>query len=158
MGAGGQAPILSVFGGKITTYRHLAESAVGKLSAYLPILAGISRTADAALPGGDFPQDGAPALANALAGEYPFLEAKIIDRIVRNYGTRARQWLGNAANIADLGAHFGHGLYQSEVDYLVACEWACCAEDILWRRNKLGLRFSDAERAVLENYISALVV
>ena len=154
--ASGQTPILSVFGGKITTYRHLADNAVRKLSAYLPILAGNSRTGNTALPGGDFPQDGAAALAGKLAREYPFLNAKLINRLVRSYGTRARRWLADASNIADLGAHFGHGLYQSEVDYLVAQEWACCAEDILWRRTKLGLRFSDAERILLENYISAL--
>ncbi len=156
--ATGQAPVLSVFGGKITTYRHLAESAVGKLSAYLPILAGNSRTADAALPGGDFPQDGATALVATLTREYPFLDAKLVNRIVRSYGTRARNWLGDAGNIADLGAHFGHGLYQSEVDYLIAQEWACSADDILLRRTKLGLRFSDAERAVLENYLSSLAL
>ena len=152
----GRAPMLSVFGGKITTYRHLAESAVAKLSAHLPVLAGKSKTADTALPGGDFPQDGAAALAAALISEYPFVNAKLINRFVRTYGTRTRSLLRDAKNIADLGAHFGHGLYQSEVDYLMTHEWARCAEDILWRRTKLGLRFSDAERILLENYMSAL--
>ena len=152
----GQAPMLSVFGGKITTYRHLAESAVDKLSAYLPTLAGKSQTAETALPGGDFPLDGAAALAAALISEYPFLNVKLIGRFVRTYGTRTRSLLGDAKNIRDLGAHFGHGLYQSEVNYLMAHEWARGAEDILWRRTKLGLRFSEAERILLENYIFAL--
>ncbi len=148
--------MLSVFGGKITTYRHLAESALAKLSEHLPSLAGKSKTAVTALPGGDFPQDGAAALTAALISEYPFLSAKLINRFIRTYGTRTRHLLGDAKNIADLGANFGHGLYQSEVDYLIAHEWARCAEDILWRRTKLGLRFSDPERILLENYIFAL--
>ena len=150
---GGQAPLLSVFGGKITTYRHLAESAVSKLAPYLPAIACKSVTADQALPGGDFPLDGTPALRCALADQYPFLNAKLIGRLVRSYGTRSRRWLANAQDTADLGAHYGHGLYQSEVDYLIAHEWARSADDILWRRTKLGLRFSAAECALLENYI-----
>ncbi len=151
--ADGAAPILSVFGGKITTYRHLAESAVARLAAFLPILAGKGWTADKALPGGDFPIDGAAALADKLLAEYPFLHEKIVRRLVRSYGTRAWIWLGNARTASDLGQDFGHGLYQSEVDYLMTYEWACSAEDILWRRSKLGLRLSGPERAALESYV-----
>lgn len=150
----GNAPILSVFGGKITTYRHLAESAVGKLASYLPMLEGRSWTLDRPLPGGDFPLDGAATLAADLAREYPFLDATIIMRLVRSYGTRARIWLGNARSLTNLGEHFGHGLYSAEVDYLIANEWARTADDILWRRSKLGLRFMPGEISALEIYIS----
>ncbi|MEP7350623.1 MAG: glycerol-3-phosphate dehydrogenase [Sphingorhabdus sp.] len=157
VGAEGAAPLLSVFGGKITTYRHLSESAVARLSACLPVLAGKGWTAAAALPGGDFPMEGVAALRNALAQEYPFLDGKLVHRLVRSYGTRAWNWLGAAKSIADLGSHFGHSLYQSEVDYLIAHEWARSAEDILWRRSKLGLRFSETEQAVLAEYVCAKV-
>ena len=155
IGDAGAAPILSVFGGKITTYRHLAESATARLAAHLPMLSGTGWTADKPLPGGDFPMEGAGVLATALTGKYPFLPEAIVRRLVRSYGTRARTWLGNAASLADLGAHFGHGLYAAEADYLIAAEWARTAEDILWRRSKLGLRFTPEEIAVLETYVSA---
>ncbi len=154
-GPAGNAPILSVFGGKITTYRHLAESAVAQLARFLPVLAGKGWTADKPLPGGDFPIDGSAGLADALASEYPFLHEKIIHRLLRSYGTRTRTLLNGSKTLADLGRDFGHGLYQSEVDYLMAQEWAGSAEDILWRRSKLGLRFSDAECMALESYVLA---
>jgi glycerol-3-phosphate dehydrogenase len=153
--AGGEAPILSVFGGKITTYRHLAESAMGKLARHLPILKGAGWTADRPLPGGDFAMDGAGGLKASLAAEYPFLDAKLIHRLVRSYGTRARVFLGDARSIADLGEHFGHGLYAAEADYLIAAEWARSADDILWRRSKLGLRYSEAEKQVLASHVAA---
>lgn len=152
-----KAAMISIFGGKITTYRHLAENAVAQLSGYLPMLAGTGWTANAPLPGGDFPIDGATQLAASLAVEYPFLHQKVIRRLVRSYGTYARKWLGTAQSVADLGSHFGHGLYQSEVDYLITHEWAQSAEDILWRRTKLGLRFSDSEYQVLDNYLAAQI-
>jgi glycerol-3-phosphate dehydrogenase len=90
-----------------------------------------------------------------LAQEYPFLDRKIIHRLVRSYGTRARNWLATAKSLADLGRDFGHGLYQAEVDYLIACEWARCADDIVWRRSKLGLRLSAEQHAALDVYVSA---
>ncbi len=151
----GRAPILSVFGGKITTYRHLAQSAVGKLASYLPMLAGPNWTLDHPLPGGDFPMDGAGALGKAIGEEYPFLPDALVHRLVRSYGTRARTWLGSATSLADLGTHFGHGLYAAEADYLVAHEWARTADDILWRRCKLGLRFTPEEADALTLYLSA---
>lgn len=148
-------PILSVFGGKITTYRHLAESAVEKLSPYLPQLAGPGWTRDKALPGGDFPMEGAAALAASVFTDYPFLPDELIRRLVRTYGTRARTWLGKARSLADLGEYFGHGLYVREVDYLITNEWARSADDILWRRTKLGLRFTPDEISALEHYVWA---
>jgi glycerol-3-phosphate dehydrogenase len=153
VGQNGEAPILSVFGGKITTYRHLAESAVGKLAQYLPMLAGQSWTLDKALPGGDFAMDGATALAKAIGAEYRFLPEVLVKRLVRSYGTRSRDLLGSARSVSELGHDFGHGLFAAEVDYLVANEWARTAEDILWRRSKLGLRFSDDEVTKLEKYV-----
>ncbi len=155
VGPQGGAPILSVFGGKITTYRHLAESAVAELSTHLPMLAGKSWTASRPLPGGDFALDGAPALAETLQAEYPCVEPHIIKRLVRSYGTRSRMWLAGAKSADDLGQDFGHGLTQAEVDYLIAAEWARSADDILWRRSKLGLRFSTTQCAKLQKYVTS---
>lgn len=147
------AALLSVYGGKITTYRHLAEEAVDLLGARLPVLAGEPWTARAALPGGDFPVEGLAALKAGLAARYPFLTADEVDRIARAYGTRAARWLGAAATRAELGRDFGGGLTQAEVDYLRAHEWAVSAEDVLWRRTKLGLRLDAAQRGALEGYL-----
>ena len=149
-----EAPLLSVFGGKITTYRHLAAEAVDLLKPLLPALQGEDWTAGAPLPGGDFAMDGAPSLAAGLARDFPFLAAETVDRLVKAYGTLARQWLGDAKSPADLGEHFGHGLTSAEVDYLCAREWACTAEDVLWRRTKLGLHFNADEVAKLEMYLT----
>jgi glycerol-3-phosphate dehydrogenase len=148
--AEGAAPLLSVFGGKITTYRHLAESAVAQLAPWLPQLGGDSWTADKALPGGDYAVDGTANLAAQLRAEYAFLDTKTASRIARSYGTLARLWLGNTNS----AINFGHGLTAAEVDYLVACEWAQTAEDILWRRSKLGLRFDAEQVAALDTYLS----
>lgn len=153
--AGGGAPLLSVFGGKITTYRHLAESAMGKLAPHLPMLKGAGWTADKPLPGGDFAMDGAAGLEASFTAEYPFLNAKLVHRLVRSYGTRAQAFLGNAKSVADMGTHFGHGLYAAETDYLIAAEWARSVDDILWRRSKLGLRFSEAEKQALASHVAA---
>ncbi len=147
------APLLSVFGGKITTYRHLAQEAVNQLMPRLPQLAGGDWTDRAPLPGGDFPVAAAVAKVAELATRYPFLEPNWADRLLHAYGTRAWDMLGNAQTLADCGTHFGHGLTQREVDFLVAEEWAMTAEDILWRRSKLGLRFTTQEAARLSDYL-----
>jgi glycerol-3-phosphate dehydrogenase len=152
--ADGKAPLLSVFGGKITTYRHLSESAVAKLASWLPQLSGPGWTADEPLPGGDFAVDGAEALVAALRADYPFLDTPTAHRLTRSYGTLTRRWLGDAKSAADLGQDFGHGLTGAEVDYLVAQEWALTAEDVLWRRSKLGLRFDPAQVAALSTYLA----
>ena len=138
--APGQAPLLSVFGGKITTYRHLAAEAVDKLKPHLPALQGGDWTADAPLPGGDFPMTGLATLTADLARDYPFLAAATVDRIARAYGTQARVWLGDATAPSQLGRDFGHGLSEAEVRHMMTREWAQTAEDIVWRRSKLGLR------------------
>ena len=151
----GDAPLLSVFGGKITTYRELAREAVDKLATTLPVLAAPCRTADVALPGGDFAITGLPDVMAGLARDYPFLDAATVNRIARAYGTHARHWLGDAAALNALGAHFGAGLTAAEVDYLMTREWAQSADDILWRRTKTGLRLDSNGRAALEAHIAA---
>jgi glycerol-3-phosphate dehydrogenase len=152
-GDDGQPLLLSVFGGKITTYRHLAAEAVELLKPLVPALSGDDWTAGSPLPGGDFPMDGARALAADYARVYPFLEAGWIDRLVKAYGTLARQWLGEARSLGDLGVHFGEGLTSAEVDYLVAREWARSVDDIVWRRTKLGLRLTPAQLAALADHL-----
>ena len=155
-GGDGTPLLLSVFGGKITTYRHLADEVMELLEPFIPALKGEEWTASVPLPGGDFPKDGAPALAAEYASDYPFLEAGWIDRIVKAYGTTARQWLGEAKALGDLGTHFGHGLTSAEVDYLVAHEWAREADDVLWRRTKLGLRLDPAAVQALTDYLAQM--
>ena len=148
------APLLSVFGGKITTYRHLAESAVAQLARWLPQLAGPSWTASKPLPGGDFALRDAAIVGDAVRSNYPFLDTVTAKRLARTYGTRANVWLGKAQSWADLGADFGNGLTAAEVDYMVTQEWARTADDVLWRRTKLGLRFSNAQRAALTRHLA----
>lgn len=147
-------PLLSIFGGKITSYRHVAEEAVDMLLPYLQIANAQPWTGSAALPGGDFPMDGAEELSASYRTNYPFLAPKDVDRIVKAYGTNAKIWLGNAKQRADLGNDFGWGLSAAEVDYLVSREWAVTAEDILWRRSKLGLLLSPAQVLALSEYLN----
>jgi glycerol-3-phosphate dehydrogenase len=153
----GATPILSVFGGKITTYRHLAESAMERLTPHLTAIAGESWTMAAPLPGGDFPLNGVAELTATLQRDYPFLAPNILRRWVRSYGSRVPALLGTAASKQDLGIDFGHGLYAAEVDYLIDTEYARTADDILWRRSKLGLRFNDAECQTLAQYVASRV-
>ncbi|WP_210528239.1 glycerol-3-phosphate dehydrogenase [Rubellimicrobium arenae] len=146
------APVLHVFGGKITTYRRLAEAAVGRIG---PVL-GNGRgpwTAGVSLPGGDFPVDGAEALAAGLRRDFPFLDERWARRLVRAYGTEARIWLGQAKQARDLGEDFGATLTESELRWLMEREYALMAEDVLWRRSKLGLRFDAAMTARLDRWM-----
>ncbi len=153
-GGAGEAPLLSVFGGKITTYRHLASEAIERLAPLCPALDGPEWTHGAPLPGGDFGRDEAPAKARELAAAYPFIGPQQAARLIRLYGTRAWAILGAATNPADLGEDFGHGLTAAEVDYLIDTEWARTAEDVLWRRTKLGLHFTPEQTARLAQYIT----
>jgi len=152
----GDAPLLNVFGGKLTTYRRLAESALEKIGETIGEK-GRKWTAVSHLPGGDFPAAGYDDEVAKLRTRYPFLTASHARRLVRLYGTRAAQLLGNAASEADLGKHFGADLYAAEVDWLIVQEWALRAEDVLWRRTKLGLKFSRAQTAELEEYMRGAV-
>jgi glycerol-3-phosphate dehydrogenase len=148
------APLLSVYGGKITTYRHLAEEAVDLLAPRLTALSGPAWTASRPLPGGDFAVDGVRELAAQLQALHPFLTDHEALRIARAYGTRAHDWLGDAKDRADVGIDFGAGLSQAEVDYLRRVEWARTAEDVLWRRTKMGLRLDAAQVAGLADYLA----
>jgi glycerol-3-phosphate dehydrogenase len=151
----GGAPLLSIYGGKITTYRRLAEEALERLSPYLrSAKAREGWTGKSPLPGGDMDVSAVPALAAELRRDYPFLDAAHANRLAHAYGTRATKWLGTAKSLADLGRSFGATLTASEVRYLMSAEWALTAEDIVWRRSKLGLRLSAAEIAALDDWIA----
>ncbi|MXO60136.1 glycerol-3-phosphate dehydrogenase [Altererythrobacter salegens] len=147
------APLLGVYGGKITSHRHLAEEAVDKLAQRLPALASPAWTASEPLPGGDFPHDRQADLVADLQRDYAFLSQRDAQRIGRAYGTLARVWLGAAQVWDDLGRRFGAGLSEAEVEYLKAKEWAQTAEDVLWRRTKLGMHMSDAEQSALAEFM-----
>ena len=148
------APALHVFGGKITTYRRLAESALQKISA---ALGRETRpwTAGAPLPGGDFPVDGAPALVSALRRAHPWLADRDALRLVRAYGTEAAEMLAGAASAADAGRDFGAGLTEREAVWLMDREWARTAEDVVWRRTRLGLRMTADQIAALDAFMAA---
>ncbi|MGR3572812.1 glycerol-3-phosphate dehydrogenase [Brevirhabdus sp.] len=149
----GGAPLLHVFGGKITTHRRLAEAALSKLAPHLPPTAGGAWTRGAALPGGDFAVDAGPRLIARLLAEHPFLAPAQAARLIRSYGTDAWGVLNGATRLDALGQDFGHGLHAAEVDWLVKREFARTAEDILWRRSKLGLRLNADQVRALESYL-----
>lgn len=150
--AGGGAPILNVFGGKITTYRRLAESALEELAPWFSDLPG-AWTAGVPLPGGDFPVDGVQDLRKKLAASYPFLDDFHLKRLVRAYGTDAFEMLGDAKDIGDLGQSFGATITEREVAWLMEREFARTAQDIVWRRSKLGLRMTAQEIEALDSWM-----
>ncbi len=144
-----------MFGGKLTTYRRLAEHALQMLEPHLPSLrANPGWTAGAPLPGGDFPIDGYEALVGTLRRAWPFLTDAHARRLARLYGTRATTILSETTCLTDLGQDFGATLTGAEVDYLTQAEWARTAEDVLWRRTKLGLRLSADQVRALERYLA----
>jgi glycerol-3-phosphate dehydrogenase len=143
------APVLSIFGGKITTYRVLALQAIRTLSDALNV-DGDDWTKEAHLPGGDFRPDGFDALVDDYAERWDFIDRSVLHRLVRAYGTDTAIILANAKSIADLGQAFGAGLYEIEIHWLIEREFACNAEDILWRRSKLGLHMSKPEQQAVE--------
>jgi len=147
------APLLNIFGGKITTYRRLAEAACAKLAPFFPQATG-AWTAGAPLPGGDFPVDGVEALIDQLRGAHPYLAPDQARRLVRAYGTDAFAMLAGAERAADLGQDFGAGLSETELRWLARREWAQSADDALWRRSKLGLRIDEDGRAALEAWFA----
>ncbi|ETX15010.1 glycerol-3-phosphate dehydrogenase [Roseivivax halodurans JCM 10272] len=148
----GGAPVLNIFGGKITTYRRLAESALEKISPYFDGLEG-PWTAGVTLPGGDFEVQEAAAKIDGLASDYPFLGEKWATRLIRHYGTEAWDILGDATSADDLGRDFGHTLTEAEVAWLMDREWAETAEDVVFRRTRLGIRMSEAEIAALGTWM-----
>ncbi len=142
------APLLSVFGGKITTARHLAEVAMERLG----IIGETTR--ERPLPGGGF--NSFPGLLDEVRQRWPFLGERTAKRMARAYGTRIAKILGVAGCASELGQNFGAGLSAREVDYLVQHEWARSADDILWRRSKLGYRMSNEQVAALDDYVRSL--
>jgi glycerol-3-phosphate dehydrogenase len=150
-GHGEEAPLLSVFGGKLTTYRKLAESAMAQLAPYFK-QAKPSWTAQATLPGGEnmsTPQ----ALAEAIRKKFDWVPSQIAQRWATSYGSRTWRLLEGVHSLSDLGEHLGGGLYTREVDYLCSEEWAVKAQDILWRRSKLGLFTTEAQQQQLQDYL-----
>lgn len=150
------APVLSIFGGKITTYRVLALQAIRTLSDALDI-DGVDWTKEASLPGGDFPADGFDALVDQYAKRWGFLDRFIVQRLVRAYGTDTAAMLDDVRKTADLGQEFGAGLYEIELRWLVDHEFASTAEDTLWRRSKLGLHMTEAEQQAVARWFEGQV-
>ena len=148
----GAAPLLNIFGGKITTYRRLAESALEKLSPYFPNMSE-KWTAGIALPGGDFLVDQVDDLIEKLQLKYNFLDEGWASRLIKTYGTEAMDILGTATNIRQLGVDFGASLTEAEVVWLIKNEYVYTAQDILWRRTKLGLKLDEAQQKTLQNWI-----
>jgi glycerol-3-phosphate dehydrogenase len=149
----GGAPLLNIFGGKITTYRRLAESALERIGGFLGPR-GAPWTGEASLPGGNFGPTEFEGLLLALRADFPFLKASHARRLLRLYGTEAWSLLGDARSIGDLGVNFGNDLHESELRHLTRREWARDAEDVLWRRTKLGLRFSKEQTGALDRWLS----
>ncbi len=143
-------PILSIFGGKITTYRKLAEAAVDKLAPFYPCI-GRKWTATTPLPGGNFSNK--QALTDKFKSQYPWLPSTLLQRYVRCYGTRVDILLHKTSCENDLGRHFGDYLFEAEIDYLIKYEWAKSVEDIIWRRTKLGLSLSVEQIVELGNFL-----
>jgi glycerol-3-phosphate dehydrogenase len=147
----GGLPLLSIYGGKITTYRRLAEHALAKLAPWLPHM-GSEWTGRQMLPGGDIGSDPV-AYGRELAKRYPQIPQDIIVALATRHGSLAQRVLGEARTESELGVHFGETLYAREVDYFVAHEWAATADDILWRRTKAGLGLDDNSQLALTRYI-----
>jgi glycerol-3-phosphate dehydrogenase len=147
------APLLNVFGGKITTYRRLAESALEKLAPVFPQASG-KWTARVAMPGGDFPYDGVAALTAALKADHGFLTDYWAGRLIRAYGTEAATVLAGARTAEALGRDFGATLTEAEVRWLMTREYARNAADVVWRRTKLGLRLSADQIAGLDAFMA----
>lgn len=145
-------PIFSLFGGKLTTYRDLAEQVVNKLSPYLPKL-GNPWTKNAVLPGGEFAEGNIKQFCHNFANKYHWLPHTLLTHLLDNYGSRAAAVLGDAKSLADLGKYFGGNLYQREVEFLIEYEWARTTKDILWRRTKHGLLLTIAQHKAFAEYL-----
>jgi glycerol-3-phosphate dehydrogenase len=152
----GQAPMLSVFGGKITTARKLSESVLDEIKPFFPAMGG-KWTAGSKLPGGDFPHDTVEARVSALQKKYSFLKPANIRRLFKAYGTDVETILGEARFAADLGKSFGP-VTEKEIEHLRKNEWVETADDILWRRSKLGLHMSKDEQQALRDHMEATAV
>ena len=147
--------LINIYGGKITTYRLLAEDVMNAAAPYLPNESS-SWTASQPLPGGEFATDQFPAQVGALVERYPFLTTEHAHRFTRLYGTLVDEILKGKTSYEDMGLHFGGDLYEAEVNYLINNEWATNAQDVLWRRTKEGLKFSVKQREKLEQFFQTL--
>jgi glycerol-3-phosphate dehydrogenase len=145
-------PLLNIFGGKITTYRKLAEAAMAEIAPRLENRHG-PWTAGAPLPGGDFAVAEVARLIADLRRQYPFLDAAWARRLVRAYGTDAFEILGSASSMDQLGENFGATITAAELDWVMAHEWVATSDDFLWRRSKLGLVVTDSEAAAIDDYV-----
>lgn len=152
-GEAGEAQLVNIFGGKITTFRKLAESMMDivevKLGKKQP-----AWTSTAHLPGGEFDALGFDALVDEISAKFAFLEKHHVHKLVRRYGVRVWDMLENIKSKKDLGKHFGANLYAFEVSYLMEQEWALNADDVLWRRSKLGLQFSKKQASALDSWMA----
>lgn len=148
-----KTPLLSIYGGKITTYRKLAEAAMNKLTPYFPLMKS-AWTAKAAMPGATPATQNLADIQDIIHEAHSWLPIELLTRYSRSYGLLCLRFLGGKTSIADMGIHFGANLYQSEVDYLIKSEWAKSVEDILWRRTKLSLHMNSNEVSELESYLS----
>jgi len=148
------APLLTVYGGKITTYRRLAEEALARIAHFFPMRP--PWTATSILPGGDFPEGGFNTQVAAVLAQWPFLSEPQARRLTHAYGTRVERVLKDARSVEDLGPRLAGDLTAAEVRYLVENEWAQSAEDVLWRRSKQGLYASEDERNALGEFIASL--
>jgi glycerol-3-phosphate dehydrogenase len=152
-GAADSAPLLSVFGGKITTYRKLAEHALARLTPWFPQMTQ-SWTETRPLPGGDLGEDDFTRFVDSrLQRDFPWLPEFLRTALARRHGKNISEVLGAVACVADLGHHFGADLYAREVDYFIRREWACTADDVLWRRTKAGLHLTPAQQQALNAYV-----
>ncbi|MFT4001119.1 MAG: glycerol-3-phosphate dehydrogenase [Rhizobium sp.] len=150
----GGVPLLSVFGGKITTFRKLSEHAMQRLAKFFPKMGG-DWTGEAVLPGGEIPNADYVAFADTLRTAYPWMPRELVNHYGHLYGARTGQIVGSATSLAELGRHFGGNLYEAEVRYLAASEWAQTAEDVLKRRTKEGLRMTAEEKAAFSAWFDA---
>ncbi|TAN02023.1 MAG: glycerol-3-phosphate dehydrogenase [Rhizobiaceae bacterium] len=147
----GGAPLLNIFGGKITTFRELAERGLNRLKHIFPEMGG-DWTGSAHLPGGDMPNADYESFAGSLSEVWPWMPRRLLHHYARLYGTRTKNIVGGASSLDGLGRHFGDGFYEAEVRYLVAHEWAQTPEDILFRRTKHYLHLGEAERAAFASW------
>ena len=148
----GKAPLLSVFGGKLTTYRKLAEHAMEKLASYYEGI-GPAWTKNCVLPGGELAGD-RDDYAAKLRRRYPFITESLARHYARTYGSNSELILGQAGSIEDLGEHFGHELYEAELRYLVEHEWVRRLDDAIWRRTKLGMWLSADEQSRVAQWLT----
>lgn len=151
-GEGDEPPVINIFGGKITTYRKLAESMLDKVEALIGAKKG-TWTANSQLPGGNFEVFGYDELVLKLKTEFYFLDSILAQRLIRSYGTDAWKIMNGSTHPDDMGQVFGGSLTEREVKYLIQYEWAESAEDVVWRRSKLGIRLSEQEISILDEWM-----